>query len=79
MTFTFTFQGSLNVEGGGWERMRRVGYEETGPNVAGLQEGEGNCEWSNRSQPVEAGKGQEKDPPIKPPKSSNAHAWILVQ
>ena len=57
----------------------RVGYEETGPNVAGLQDGGGNCEWSDRSQPVEAGKGQEKDPPIKPPKSSNAHAWILVQ
>ena len=51
-----------------WERMRRVGCEETGPSVAGLQDGGGNCEWTNRRQPVEAGKGQEKGPPIKPPK-----------
>ena len=36
-------------------------------------------EWSDRRQPVEAGKGQEKDSPIKLPKSSQAHALILVQ
>ena len=48
--------------------MRRVGCEETGPSVAGLQDGGGNCEWTDRRQPVEAGKGQEKGPPIKPPK-----------
>ena len=59
--------------------MRRMGYEETRPNVADLEDGGGNCEWSDRRQPVEAGKGQEKDSPIKLPKSSQAHALILVQ
>ena len=30
--------------------MRRMGYEETRPNVADLEDGGGNCEWSDRRQ-----------------------------
>ena len=54
--------------------MRRLG-----PMLLAVRKEKATVNGAIDPQPVEAGKGQEKDPPIKPPKSSNAHAWILVQ